>query len=126
MGIVGAGFSSLGAGHNAADVMMPANGGAFWLGTRVELGGGGIVDGWTGDMAFAIGLGSVVQMVEGVTRTSASARPGIVMRGGRFQFTFAMMLEQSMYTWSRRSELVTGGWFTAFTPGVELGLGAAF
>jgi hypothetical protein len=37
-----------------------------------------------------------------------------------------MALEQSVYASSVRSDLVADGWFQALTPGVEVGLGAAF
>jgi hypothetical protein len=127
MGLVGAGYSALGAGHGSMETVTPATGAAAWLGTRIELGGGGIIDGGlTSDFAVALGLGSVVQRVDGITRVAASLRPGIVMRGGRFQLTFGMVLEQSVYAWSRRPELVSDGRFGALTPGVEVGLGAAF
>lgn len=126
-GIAGAGFSSIGAGHGALMDVPPANGAAAWLAARFEWAGGARIDeGLTVDFGFGIAIGSVVHVVGGIQRVSFAARPGVAMRFGRFHLTFSFVLEQSVYAWSRRTDLVPDGWFQELTPGVEVGLGAAF
>lgn len=125
--VAGAGFSSIGAGHAAMMDVPAANGGAAWLAARLEWAGGAAIDdGLTVDFGFGIAIGSVTQVVNGIQRVSFAARPGVTMRLARLYLTFSFVLEQSIYAWSQRTDLVPDGWFQEVTPGFEVGLGAAF
>jgi hypothetical protein len=124
VGVAGAGLSSIGAGHQAVMEVPSADGAAAWVAARAEYGGGGLVDGTSGELGIGVSAGPVVNVVDGITRIAIAYRPGIVMRVGRFHFTFAMALEHDLYGWSERTDLVEDGGSTGSTR-LEVGLGVA-